>query len=177
MKDRCPEASSDDSIQNMFQFDDDHVLDVHTARLYPFDTYTLTSTVRAVSTQDNQTMPIQKLATISLTSSFVSVSSDSPSFVKSVDGSEQPSRDLELEVTRPAEARAFTLLLFGASWMLAHTTVGLVALSWRLNEADKVLKNLASTFVIILLIPQLRNAMPDAPGFDGTCLKPLPWYI
>lgn len=151
----------------MFQFDDDHVLDVHLARLYPFDTYHLTSTVLAISVADNQTMPIQKLTTISLTSSFVSISSDSPSFVKTTDGTERPSRDLDLEVVRPAEARAFTLLLFGASWMLAHTAIGLVALSWQLDSAEKVVKYLAATLVLLLLVPQLRNAMPDAPGFDG----------
>ena len=151
----------------MFQFDDDHALDVHEARLYPFDTYHLTSTFRAVSTVTNETLPIQKVATISLTSSFVSVSSDSASTVKAANGSEQSSRDLDLQVYRPGEARAFALLLFGTSWMLAHGTVGLVALSWYLNDAGKVLKHLASSFLVIILIPQLRNAMPDAPGFDG----------
>ncbi len=151
----------------MFQFDDDHVLDVHEARLYPFDTYHLTSTFKAVSTETDETLPIQKLATIPLTSSFVSISSDSSSVVKVANGSEQSSRDLDLQIIRPAEARAYALLLFGASWMLAHATVGLVALSWYLNDAGKVLKHLVSSFVVILLIPQLRNAMPDAPGFDG----------
>ncbi|KAI0770235.1 hypothetical protein C8Q74DRAFT_1201513 [Fomes fomentarius] len=158
-------------IQTMFQFDDDHVLDVHLARLYPFDTYHLTSTMLAISVADNQTVPIQKLATISLTSSFVSISSDSPSFVKMTDGTERPSRDLDLEVFRPADARAFTLLLFGASWMLAHTAIGLVALSWQLDSAEKVMKYLAATFGLLLLIPQLRNAMPDAPGFDGESIN------
>lgn len=61
----------------------------------------------------------------------------------------------------------YALLLFGASWMLAHATMALVAFSWHLEDADKVLKHLASTFIIILVIPQLRAAMPDAPGFDG----------
>ncbi|KAI0755042.1 hypothetical protein C8Q80DRAFT_1142550 [Daedaleopsis nitida] len=164
------------SIQNMFQFDDDHILDVHAARLYPFDTYHLTSTIRAVSTENNTNVPIQRLATISLTSSFASVSNDSPSFIKTSDGVEQPSRDLDLQVFRPGEARAFTLLLFGASWMLAHATIGLIFLSWHMSEAEKVLKYLASTFVIMLSIPQLRNAMPDAPGFDGVLIDAIGFF-
>ncbi|TFK88198.1 hypothetical protein K466DRAFT_585745 [Polyporus arcularius HHB13444] len=163
-------------VQNMFQFDDDHVLDVHEARLYPFDTYHLTSTFKAVSTETDETLPIQKLATIPLTSSFVSISSDSSSVVKAANGSEQSSRDLDLQIIRPAEARAYALLLFGASWMLAHATVGLVALSWYLNDAGKVLKHLVSSFVVILLIPQLRNAMPDAPGFDGVLIDAIGFF-
>lgn len=59
------------------------------------------------------------------------------------------------------------LLLFGANWMLSHAAMALVAFSWHLEGAEKVLKHLASTFIVILVIPQLRTAMPDAPGFDG----------
>ncbi|KAI0699303.1 hypothetical protein C8T65DRAFT_303943 [Cerioporus squamosus] len=164
------------SVQNMFQFDDDHVLDVHQARLYPFDTYHLSSTFKAISTATNETLPIQKLATISLTSSYVSISTDSSSVVNAADGSKQLSRDLDLQVYRPAEARAYTLLLFGTSWMLAHATVGLVALSWYLTDAGKALKHLASSFVVILLLPQLRNAMPDAPGFDGVLIDAIGFF-
>ncbi len=151
----------------MFQFDDDHVLDVHQARLYPFDTYLLTSTVRVVSTADNQSLPIQRLSTISITSSFVTVSSDTSSFVRGSNGTQEPSRDLILRISRPPEARMYALLLFGASWMLAHACMALVAFSWHLEGAETVLKHLASTFIVILIIPQLRAAMPDAPGFDG----------
>ena len=167
---RRPTASHHvSSIQNMFQFDDDHVLDVHEARLYPFDNYRLAMSMRAVSTVDNTTVPIQKLATISLTSSFVTSSSDAESSVSipGVSGPGVPTRDLVLEVGRPAELRAYALLLFGTSWMLAHTTMGFVVLSWRADRGEKALQYLLITFAIILLVPQMRNAMPDAPGFDG----------
>ncbi|KAL1950348.1 hypothetical protein VTO73DRAFT_5472 [Trametes versicolor] len=169
-------GSQRNNIQNMFQFDDDHVLDVHQARLYPFDTYLLTSTLRAVSAADNQSLPIQRLSTIDITSSFVTVSSDTPSFVKGSNGTQETSRDLTLRISRPPEARMYALLLFGSSWMLAHATMALVAFSWHLEDADKVLKHLASTFIIILVIPQLRAAMPDAPGFDGVLIDAIGFF-
>ncbi|KAI0670830.1 hypothetical protein C8Q78DRAFT_1129732 [Trametes maxima] len=153
--------------RNMFQFDDDHVLDVHQARNYPFDTYVLTSSLRAVSTADNASLPIQRLSTISLTSSFVVTSSDTASYLKGINDTQEPSRDLTLQVVRPAEARMYALLLFGISWMLAHATMALVVFSWNLEGAERLPKYLASTFIVILLIPQLRNAMPDGPDFDG----------
>ncbi|TBU27218.1 hypothetical protein BD311DRAFT_846030 [Dichomitus squalens] len=158
-----------DSIQNMFQFDDDHVLNVHEARLYPFDNYRMTTSIRAVSTADNATVPIQKLATISMTSSFVTLSSDTESAVTipSGSGSDMPTRDLVLQISRPADLRAYALLLFGTSWMLAHATIGLVVISWSVDRGEKMLQYLGITFAIVLLIPQMRNAMPDAPGFDG----------
>lgn len=151
----------------MFQFDDDHVLDVHEARMYPFDTYHLTASFKVVAAADNQTLPLEKLATISQTSSFTIVTKDSSSFVQNTDDTERASRDLDMWVSRPADARAYTMLLFGSSWMLAHATVGLIALSWNLDSAEKTTKYLALTFVVIVLIPQMRNAMPDAPGLDG----------
>ena len=152
----------------MFQFDADHVLDVHEARFYPFDTYLLTTSIRAVSTADNATLPIQSLSTISLTSNFETISTDVARFVIASNGdSTVPARDLNLLITRPAEARAYTLLLFGSSWMLAHATLCLAALGWRADRQEKVLQYLVVAFAITLLIPQMRNAMPDAPGFDG----------
>ncbi|KAI8994141.1 hypothetical protein BD414DRAFT_436735 [Trametes punicea] len=165
------------SVHNMFQFDDDHVLDVREARLYPFDTYLLTSSLRAISTADNRSLPIQSLVTIKTTSSFVIAADDAYSFVGNSTGEEEPSRDLTLRVNRPAEARLYALLLFSASWMLAHATVALVVFSWHSNGAEKSLKTLACVFLIGLLIPQLRNAMPDAPGFDGEFVCSYPRFV
>ncbi|KAI0333652.1 hypothetical protein GY45DRAFT_1271339 [Cubamyces sp. BRFM 1775] len=164
------------TIQNMFQFDDDHVLDVHEARLYPFDTYLLTSTLRAMSVPNNQSLPIQRLSTLSVTSSFVVSSGDAPTFVEGAQGMQAASRDLTMQVKRPAEARMYALLLFGASWMLAHATVALVAFSWTLQGVDKVLKHAAFAFLVVLLIPQLRGAMPDAPGFDGVLIDAIGFF-
>ncbi|KAI0648099.1 hypothetical protein C8Q79DRAFT_1008455 [Trametes meyenii] len=162
--------------RNMFQFDDDHVLDVHKARYYPFDTYVLTSSLRAVSTADNASLPIQHLSTISLTSSFVTTSSDAASYVKGANDTQEPSRDLTLQVIRPAEARMYALLLFGISWMLAHATMALVVFSWNVEGADRLPKYLASTFIVILLIPQLRNAMPDGPDLDGVLIDSIGFF-
>lgn len=178
-------------IQNLVQFDSDHTLDVHLDRLYPFDNYILTSTLRAVSTS-NTTIPIQKLATIDQVSSFVIESVDvetyeavsSPTSTTtttsgSTDGvqtTQIPTRDIDLYVSRPAQARAFTLLLFALSWFLAHATLLCVYLARKCStyrttrSAKPILKHLGGSLMVLLAIPQLRNAMPDAPGYDGVLI-------
>ncbi|KIJ61102.1 hypothetical protein HYDPIDRAFT_42883 [Hydnomerulius pinastri MD-312] len=157
------------NIQNLVQFDSDHTLDVHEDRLYPFDTYVLTSTLRAVDAS-NATVPISKLTTIDQVSSFLVASSDLDSYGTTANGTQVPSRDIDLRVQRPGQARAFTLLLFGLSWMLTHVTFGHVILAKKHKEVKPILKHLVSAFAIVLAIPQLRNAMPDAPGFDGVLI-------
>lgn len=89
----------------------------------------------------------------------------------SSDSEQLPSRDLELAIVRPGEARFFALVLFGLSWMLAHATVAYVALAWKTEGRDAVVRYLAFSLVSLLAIPGLRNAMPDAPGYDGKRLS------
>jgi hypothetical protein len=153
-------------IQNFVQFDSDHVLDVHKARLYPFDTYTLSSTIRAVSF-DNQTIPIQKIGTIDMTPSFTIDTVDFESFSTQANGAEDVSRDIDVHVTRPNEARFFTLVLFAVGWVLSHITIGHVLIARRLHGLKALLPHIISSGAILLVVPQLRNSMPDAPGFDG----------
>ena len=157
------------SVQNLHQFDSDNVLNVHEARLYPFDTYKLTSTLRAVDSSTNQIMPIMRLLTITDTSSFIVSSSDSASYYTSANDSsvQVPSRNIQLDMKRPGEARFFALMLFGVSWMLAHATVAYVALAWKADDTEKTVKYLVFSVLTMLVIPQIRNAMPDAPGYDG----------
>lgn len=158
------------SIQNLVQFDSDHVLDVHEARLYPFDTYTLSSTIRAISF-DNQTIPIRKIATIDVTSSFNIETVDLESFSTNANGTEDVSRDIDMHVTRPNEARFFTLLLFTVGWILAHVTIGHVLIARRLHGLKALFPHMVSSGAILVAVPQLRNSMPDAPGLDGEYLS------
>ncbi|PPQ69608.1 hypothetical protein CVT24_001364 [Panaeolus cyanescens] len=168
------------TVQNLVQFDSDHVLDVSEARLYPFDTYLLSSTIRAVSFDDDGvTIPIRKLATIDITSSFDTITVDMESFSTiSVNGSEVEfgSRDLDMHISRPGEARFFALILFALSWVLTHITVGHVLLARRLSGLRSVLPHLISSGAIVIAIPQLRGTMPDAPGFDGVLIDAIGYF-
>jgi hypothetical protein len=163
------------SIQNLVQFDSDHVLDVHRARLYPFDTYLLTTTLRAVNLA-NQTIPVQKIAAIDQTSNFFIDASDLDSFGALADGTLSPSRDVDFHVSRPGQARAFALLLFAVSWALTHLSIGHVILDWYTDVGKSLLvKHLVFAFAILVMHPQLRNSMPDAPGYDGEWLSCMFW--
>ncbi|KAF8967150.1 hypothetical protein BDZ97DRAFT_1656756 [Flammula alnicola] len=155
------------SIQNLVQFDSDHVLDVHEDRLYPFDTYKLSSTIRAVSFDNQTIIPIRKAATIDITSSFDITTVDIDSYSTPGNGTEEVSRDIDMYITRPNEARCFTLLLFAVSWILTHVTIGHVLIARRLRGLKSLLPHLISCGAILIAIPQLRNSMPDAPGLDG----------
>lgn len=155
-------------IENLVRFDSDHTLDVHNARLYPFDTYLLASTLRAVDAS-NTTVPIRKLSTIQQVTSFLVATSDVESY-EIINGTQVPTRDFDLYVTRPAQLRFYTLLLFGVNWMLSHVTVGHVLLARRLVDIRSMTKHLVSAFAILLVIPQLRKSMPDSPALDDGAL-------
>ncbi|OJA09410.1 hypothetical protein AZE42_03076 [Rhizopogon vesiculosus] len=157
------------SIENLVRFDSDYTLDVHNARLYPFDNYYLASTLRAVNAS-NATIPIQKLHTIDQVTSFLVASSDMDSYQNTPNGTQVPTRDLDLWVQRPGQAQTFAFVLFAISWMLTHVTIGHVLLARRLIDTTPKIKHLISTFAILLAIPQLRNSMPDSPGFDDGAL-------
>ena len=178
------------SVQNLYQFDSDHVLDVHEARLYPFDTYYLTTNLRAEIPGSNTTTPtptsIVRLVTLTDTASFIVRSFDASSTVSSSPSPPSspsdtppslPSRDLDMTIKRPGEARFFALMLFGISWMLAHATVGYVVLAWKStsSSSSRVAYYLVLCVITMMVIPQLRNAMPDAPGYDGQFQVLLPF--
>lgn len=146
------------------QFDSDHVLDVHNDRLYPFDTYFLSSTIRAISFENNS-ISISKLATIDLTSSFAVETTDIESYLNT---NATPSRDIAMHIRRPFEARAIVLLFFASSWFLTHICMGNLLLArYYTRDVKPILKFLIVNGVVGIAVPQLRNSMPDAPGLDG----------
>jgi hypothetical protein len=155
-------------IENLVRFDSDHTLDVHKALLYPFDTYLLAGTLRAVNAS-NVTVPIQKLSTIERVTSFLVATSDVESY-EVINGTQVPTRDFDLYVTRPGQLQFYTLLLFGINWMLSHITIGHVMLARRLVDIRSMAKHLVSAFAILLIIPQLRKSMPDSPDLDDGAL-------
>ncbi|KAG1761051.1 hypothetical protein EDD22DRAFT_954379 [Suillus occidentalis] len=155
-------------IENLVRFDSDHTLDVQKARMYPFDTYLLTSTLRAVDAS-NITIPIRQLSTIEQVTSFLVEISDVESY-EIINGTQVPTRDFDLYITRPGQLRFFALLLFGISWMLSHVTIGHVLLARRLVDIKSMTKHLVSAFAILLVIPQLRKSMPDSPALDDGAL-------
>ncbi|KAG1784806.1 uncharacterized protein HD556DRAFT_1425838 [Suillus plorans] len=156
------------SIENLVRFDSDHTLDVHRAHLYPFDTYLLPSTLRAVDAS-NTTVTIQKISTIEQVTSFLVETSDFESY-EIINGTQIPTRDFDLYVTRPGQLRFYALLLFGVNWMLTHVTIAHILLARRLVDIKSMTKHLVSAFAIVLIIPQLRKSMPDSPALDDGAL-------
>ena len=121
------------SVQNLYEFGSDYGLDVYDARLYPFDTYVLTTNIRIERTNDSSPVTVTRLLIVSENANFLISSSDAAStvmiqFSSSSDVVQSPTRDLNLTIRRPGEARFFALLLFGVNWMLAH-------LLWRILVA------------------------------------------
>lgn len=56
--------------------------------------------------------------------------------------------------------------------MLTHLTIVGVVISWicRQGNVKETVKYLAFGFAVMVGIPQLRKAMPDAPGLDGVLI-------
>ncbi|EMD39854.1 hypothetical protein CERSUDRAFT_92346 [Gelatoporia subvermispora B] len=164
------------NVDNLYQFDSDHVLDVHEQRLYPFDTYRLISTLRAQTPVTNESLPIRGIWTISEVSSFSIDNTDTASWITVPNGTHAPSRDISVTIRRPGNTRAITMFLFITSWMLAHATLGIALLAWSVEDRERLIRHFESVFVIILVIPKLRDAMPDAPGYDGVLLDTVGFF-
>ncbi|KAF7792627.1 hypothetical protein EIP86_003724 [Pleurotus ostreatoroseus] len=132
-------------------------------------------TLRVVDS-NNESIPVIRLLTVTDTSSFIISSSDSASYVMQSDATQLASRNIEMGIVRPGEARFFALMLFGINWMLAHATVAYVALAWKSDGTERVVKYLVFCIVTMLVIPQVRNAMPDAPGLDGILIDQIGFF-
>ena len=170
------------------QFDSDHVLDVHNQYLYPFDTYLVTSTLRitipGLNSSVAQSIPIIAMPVLKCSYSFTFASSDSD--VQAVsNGTVINERLLEIRIERPGDSRTYAVFLFGINWVLSHFNFAIVVLSVmqgrkrasllrnspvRPHKSRDALKQLAGALAVLLVIPQLRDAMPDAPGFDGVLI-------
>lgn len=171
------------NIQNLVQFDSDHVLDVHNDYLYPFDTYRLSSTLRATSLSSNQSVPIKKLATIEITSAFLVTTVDVESYSTGAPWQDQfsgdtqsPSRDIDMYIRRPAESRAIALILFAIGWFLTHICVGYVIMARGIAEVGPILKFLVVNGAVLVVLPQLRNSSPDAPDLDGVLIDTIGFF-
>ncbi|THH10477.1 hypothetical protein EW145_g1307 [Phellinidium pouzarii] len=181
-------------VQAQIQFDSDHVLDVHNTRLYPFDTYLVSTSIRVTSsnsTTKDVPASLTGLPVLKVTSSF-SITSRDTAIVVVVNREEAPARHLELSIRRPGDARAYAMTLFGINWILCHCCIGIGVLSFvqgkqmekytgsdvfvqqKTKGSKDVLKQLAGVLAVLLVIPQLRGAMPDAPGFDGESPRSIP---
>jgi len=162
--------------QNYVQFDDDQVLEVHEARFYPFDSYSTSSSLRIVDAVTNLTIPIHRLLTISVTSSFAISGTDFDGETTLHDGTPNFARDIELSIKRPIEARGYAILLFFVCWMFSHATIAHVVLAYTETEVNYTFIHLISVFAIIVIIPQLRSSMPDAPGLDGVLIDQIGYF-
>ncbi|KAF9013275.1 hypothetical protein BDQ17DRAFT_1419434 [Cyathus striatus] len=139
------------SIQNLVQFDSDHVLDVHEARMYPFDTYFLSSTLRAMSFK-NETVPIRKARLSTLLQVLIY------------------SLRILIATQTPLMSNNWLVVISICTWVLTHVTIGHVIIARRLEGMKPLFKHLISSGAILVAIPQLRNSMPDAPGLDGVLI-------
>ncbi|KAI5891423.1 uncharacterized protein SCHCODRAFT_02629048 [Schizophyllum commune H4-8] len=185
-------TSSDDghplSAQNLFQFDSDHVLDVHDARLYPFDTYYLSGTLRAMSPLTNESIPIRRLATVQNMLGFFVDTTDvaslrepagtTPEEELTEDQSELdvPSRDFEMRVSRQGDARFYALALFGLGWFAVHVQGLMVYFARKTMDLTVIRVYLAAGVGITIALPQLRNAMPDGPDLDGVLIDAIGYF-
>ncbi|KAH8114565.1 hypothetical protein DFH11DRAFT_1508952 [Phellopilus nigrolimitatus] len=161
-----PKTNQRSIVHSLIQFDSDHILDVHSARLYPFDTYLISFYMRATSSNSSdKDIPtsIIGLPVLGLSPSF-SISSFDTEVSILVDDSEQPAMHLQMSIVRPGDARTYAMLIFGINWILSHFNFGIVILTMIQNKRTDALKQLAGVLAVLLVIPQLRDVMPDGPG-------------
>ncbi|KAL5482760.1 hypothetical protein ACEPAI_9354 [Sanghuangporus weigelae] len=151
--------------QAQVQFDDDIVLDVHDTRLYPFDTYLVSTSLRVTSSNSSmKDIPISIIG--------IPVIKQMPSFTMSsldtdisiiVEEDKFPGKHFEIQIKRPAHAR-----LCGIAFLtiLQRNRVG----------SKEMLKRVLGAHAILIVIPQLRATMPDAPGLDGVLIDTIGYF-
>ncbi|EJC98157.1 uncharacterized protein FOMMEDRAFT_162515 [Fomitiporia mediterranea MF3/22] len=167
-------------VQAHVQFDNDLVLDVHDSRLYPFDSYLVSTSIRATTSNSSVKdipMPIVGMPVVEHMPSFTMTSRDTD-VVLVMDEDNTPARHIEIRIRRPAHARVYAMLIFGINWAFCHYCIGMMLLSiFQGHHAGKeVLKRFASSLLVLFVIPQLRGAMPDAPGFDGVLIDTIGFF-
>ena len=59
------------------------------------------------------------------------------------------------------------MMLWIVNWMLTHVTIGFVVLAIKSEDIKRAGLHSLYAFAIVLAIPQIRNAVPDAPDLDG----------
>ena len=87
-----------------------------------------------------------------------------------IDEDRFPARQLEVKIERPAHARLYAMIIFGINWAFCHFSCGIALISvfQRSQVGSKdMLKRVLGAHAILIVIPQLRETMPDAPGHDG----------
>ncbi|KAA1469843.1 hypothetical protein DENSPDRAFT_879253 [Dentipellis sp. KUC8613] len=164
------------TIQSLTQFDSDHALDVPEARLYPFDAYSLSTTLHALNPTTNETVLIRKLVTIDAVFSFDIITSDAETYTLLSNGSQVQSHEISITVRRSSTMRLYAMLMWIASWMLAHVVIGQVVFAFKSKDSGSIYGYGIVNLVILFTIPQLRNSMPDAPGFDGILLDAIGFF-
>ncbi|KAH6912706.1 hypothetical protein BKA70DRAFT_772704 [Coprinopsis sp. MPI-PUGE-AT-0042] len=147
-----------------FQFKTSHLLDTHEARQYPFDTYHLGMELRASNA--NTSLPISRVFIVDVARNFHVESRDLRSYLD-VDGFKFATQHVDVTFKRPASTRLFTLLLFMIGWLLAHINVGQVIMARKSTGTQSLVICLAISGGTIMVVPQLRNSMPGAPGSDN----------
>ncbi|KAI0057827.1 hypothetical protein BV25DRAFT_1919852 [Artomyces pyxidatus] len=156
------------SIQDLVQFDTSHELDVHRSPLYPFDTYALSISFSATNHTSKAPLSIRRLKTVDMTSNFDVRSDDADTL--------NGGREISLQIKRPTEARAFVMLLWIISWLLTHVSVGQVLLMLTTAESAVMDSHSLTAFAMLFVLPQLRDAMPDAPGLDGVLIDNIGYF-
>ncbi|TFY80213.1 hypothetical protein EWM64_g3796 [Hericium alpestre] len=144
------------TIQALTQFDSNHDLDVHEAHLYPFDTYTLSTTLRAVNPTTNETLRIRRLLTITAVSSFSIRTTDAETYWPQPDGTQCPAARGHPRAPPGRCAR--------------------VVFAWRSAESGLTYAHGLVAFPILFIIPQMRNSMPDSPDLDGVLLDTIGFF-
>ena len=114
----------------------------------------------------NTSEPISRVLVVDTAYNFNVDSADIRTYLDS-DGFKLPTQHVNLTFKRPATTRVFTLLLFLLAWLLTHISVGQVIIARRSTGTQALVMRLAVTGGIIMVIPQLRNSMPNAPTLDS----------
>ncbi|GJE87179.1 hypothetical protein PsYK624_032620 [Phanerochaete sordida] len=157
-------------VQAMQSFSTTHLLVIYAWRGldqqygFPFDGYQLETTFLALASSSNTTLPILGLRPISSTDNFSpALRFDRATLGADANGTEAPTRTLEMALARTGFARTYVMTLFVVNWGLTAVVVFITVSAGVGQEVTESI--LLLPISVILTIPALRALWDGAPAF------------
>lgn len=160
----------------MNQFQTNHLIEISSWNgldqqyAYPFDTYFLDSSVIALDSSTNESLPLLTYYPVDVTNNFSPYVLQDLATQSASNGTITTSRFMRMTFRRTAFTQFFVMSLFIVNWAL---TAVVLYITLRANEGDDVGESiLLLPLSVIVTIPALRALWVGAPPF-GTSHAPV----
>ena len=157
------------SVQALNQFQTTHLIEISSWNgldqqyAYPFDTYFLDSSVIALNSDTNESLPVLAYYPVDVTNNFSPYVQEDSMTRTNINGTIAQSHFMRIEFRRTAFTMFFVMSLFTVNWALTAVVLYITLCA---NEGMEVGESiLLLPLSVIVTIPALRALWVGAPSF------------